>query len=228
MTVESEGMRVEVPVWDPAVRLFHWTIVVLLIVSITTGKLGGEWLVWHMRSGQTILVLLLFRVLWGFAGSGNARFAAFLRGPAAALRYARSLVRPPHHVHATHNPLGGWMVVLLIVALFAQAGTGLFTNDDILADGPLVKHISKDLSDAISTWHRRMWWLVVALVVVHIGAVVSYYVMFRDNLVGPMFSGRKQLPHGVGDPAAAAASIPRALVLLALCAFAVWWLVTKY
>jgi len=95
MTVESEGMRVEVPVWDPAVRLFHWTIVVLLIVSITTGKLGGEWLVWHMRSGQTILVLLLFRVLWGFAGSGNARFAAFLRGPAAALRYARR-----HHVGA--------------------------------------------------------------------------------------------------------------------------------
>jgi cytochrome b len=219
---------VETPVWDGAVRLFHWTVVVLVIVSVTTGLKGGDGLAWHMRSGEALLALVLFRILWGFAGSGNARFGAFLRGPAAVAGYARSLLRPPHQTHATHNPLGGWMVVLLLLALLLQAGTGLFTNDDIFTDGPLVKKVSKDFSDLVSSWHRRFWWALVALVALHVGAVVTYLVAFRDNLVRPMVHGRKSLPPHLADPAAAHASPVRALVLLAASAGAVWWVVTRY
>lgn len=224
----SESANVEVAVWDMPVRIVHWLLVLLLVTLLTTGLAGNEWLVWHMRAGYAMLTLVLFRILWGFAGSRNARFVAFVRGPAALKRYARSLASSAHEVHATHNPLGGWMVVALLVALLVQCSLGLFTNDDILNEGPLVRHITKDLSDTLSSLHRRWWWVIVALVTIHIGAVSAYYAMFRDNLVRPMFSGSKRLPPHAADASAARASVGVTIVLLAICATAVWWLVTKY
>ena len=218
---------IEVPVWDWPVRVVHWAMVVLVVVSLTTGLIGNEMLVWHMRSGETLLALVLFRLIWGFVGSSNARFASFVRGPAAVFAYIRSLVRPPHHVHATHNPIGGWMVVALLLALLFQASTGLFKNDDIMNEGPLVKLIGKDLSDAISSLHRRGWWVVAGLSGLHIVAVISYLTVLGDNLVYPMVHGRKILPPPVADPAAAAASSTRALMLLAVCGAVVWWTVNR-
>jgi cytochrome b len=220
-------VTVEVPVWDWPVRVVHWVMVVLVVVSLTTGLIGSEMLVWHMRSGETLLALLLFRIVWGFIGSPNARFASFVRGPAAVLGYCRSFIRPPHQIHATHNPVGGWMVIALLLALLFQIGTGLFTNDDILNEGPLVKLISKDLSDAISSFHRRGWWVVAGLSVVHIVAVLSYLMVLRDNLVYPMVHGRKTLPTLLANPAGAAASSTRALVVLVLCGAVVWWTVNR-
>ncbi len=212
-----------VAVWDWPVRVVHWLLVVLVAALLTTGLIGNEMLVWHMRAGQTLLALVLFRIVWGFVGSANARFASFLRGPRAVLDYARSLIRPPHHPHATHNPLGGWMVVALLLVLLAQATTGLFTNDDILYEGPLVKWVDKDLSDSIGSWHRRMWWVVVALASMHIFAVIGYLMHLGEDLVYPMVSGEKVLPKHLHRPQHAEASTARALVLLALCALVVWW-----
>jgi cytochrome b len=218
---------VEVPVWDWPVRVVHWAIVVLVAAQITTGLIGIEMRVWHMRMGETLLALVLFRVVWGFVGSPNARFASFVRGPAAVLAYVRSLVRPPRHVYATHSPIGGWMVVALLLALLIQTATGLFANDDILYEGPLVKLISKDLSDAISSLHRRGWWLVAGLSGLHIVAVFSYLAVLGDNLVYPMVHGRKRLPASVAAAEAAAASSTRALILLAVCGALVWWTVNR-
>lgn len=212
-----------VAVWDWPVRVVHWLIVALVAALLTTGLIGNDMLVWHMRAGQTLLALVIFRIIWGFVGSTNARFASFVRGPRAVLDYAMSVIRPPHHAYATHNPLGGWMVVALLVVLLAQATTGLFTNDDILYDGPLVKWIDKDLSDSIGTWHRRMWWVVVALASVHIFAVIGYLMHLGEDLVYPMVSGEKVLPKHLQRPQYAEASTTRALVLLALCGLVVWW-----
>jgi len=212
-----------VAVWDWPVRVVHWLLVVLVAALLTTGLIGNEMLVWHMRAGQALLALVLFRIVWGFVGSANARFASFVRGPRAVLEYAMSVIRPPHHPHATHNPLGGWMVVALLLVLLAQATTGLFTNDDILYEGPLAKWVDKDLSDSIGTWHRRMWWVVVALASVHIFAVIGYLMHLGEDLVYPMVSGEKVLPTHLHRPQDAEASTTRALVLLALCGLVVWW-----
>jgi cytochrome b len=225
---EDMNAAVDVAVWDWPVRVVHWAIVVFVAALLATGLLGGDAiLAWHMRAGEALLALVLFRVLWGFFGSRNARFASFVRGPAAVLAYAKSVLHPPRETHATHNPPGGWMVVALLLALLAQACTGLFTNDDVLTDGPLVRWITKDLSDAISTLHRRGWWLVAALAALHIAVVVTYVVALKDNLVRPMVSGVKRLPRAAADPAGAAASSGRAVALLALCAVAVWWTVSR-
>src|SRR5690606_3318640 len=106
-----------VPVWDVAVRVVHWWIVALLIGLIVTGQLGNEWLAWHIRFGQAMLALVIFRVVWGFVGSRNARFSAFLYRPTDVVRYARSVASKAYEPHVSHNPLGGWMVLLLLAAL---------------------------------------------------------------------------------------------------------------
>lgn len=219
--------RVRVPVWDWPVRFVHWAIVLLLVALIVTGKLGDEWLAWHMRFGQAMLALVLFRATWGFVGSRNARFRAFLHGPRAIARYTRSLIRRSHEVHATHNPLGGWMVVVLLVALLAQASAGLFANDDILWEGPLAKRVTKDTSDAISTFHRRFWWAIVGLSAVHIGAVLSYLALLKENLTHAMLTGRKLLPEGVADAEHATASSSKALALLFACGALVWYVANR-
>src|SRR5512134_348932 len=119
-----------VRVWDLPVRLFHWLLVVLVVFSYTTGKLGGNSLQWHFRSGYCILALVLFRIAWGLFGSQTARFSDFIHGPKRVFSYARSLARGASMFHAGHNPMGGLMVVLMLVLLLVQATTGLFVDDD--------------------------------------------------------------------------------------------------
>ena len=221
-TLRAGVGRSRVAVWDLPVRAVHWSIVLLLVGLIVTGKLGNEWLLWHMRFGQAMLALVVFRIIWGFVGSRNARFSAFIYRPAAVVRYARSLFGA-HEVHATHNPLGGWMVVLLLVALLAQAVMGLFTNDDALWGGPLSERVTKTTSDAISSYHRRFWWVIVVLSSLHIAAVVAYLMLLKDNLIVPMVTGDKHLPAGLATPQDAAASTVKATVLLLLCGAAVWY-----
>src|SRR5690554_788716 len=110
------------PVWDIFVRLFHWTLVASILFAWWSGEQGGNWMTWHMYAGYTVLGLVLFRLFWGFAGSHYARFAEFVRSPMATLRYTLALFKrqEPHHIG--HNPLGGWMVVALLLLAAAQAG----------------------------------------------------------------------------------------------------------
>jgi cytochrome b len=222
----ADAERARVAVWDLPVRVVHWWIVALLVALIVTGKLGADWLEWHMRIGQAMLALVVFRILWGFVGSRNARFTSFLYRPVDVARYARSAFRS-YEPHATHNPLGGWMVVLLLGALLVQAVTGLFTNDDILWGGPLSEKVTKATSDSVSAIHRQFWWVIVVLSALHIGAVLTYLALLKENLIVPMLTGHKHLPEGVADPADASASTAKAILLLVACGLAVWYLLNR-
>ena len=175
--------------WDLATRLFHGLLVVLVVFSFTTGKLGGPWLEWHMKSGYGILALLAFRLVWGFAGCANARFARFLRGPRAAIAYARTLFAGKPTPHPGHNPLGGWMVVLMLAVLLLQASTGLFTNDESSHEGPLASKVANATVDLMSVIHRYNSWAVVTLVAIHMAAIAIYQWVLKVNLIGPMIRG---------------------------------------
>lgn len=191
----------ELRVWDPAVRLFHWVLVALVITSVATGLTGGNAMQWHERSGVAILALLLFRWLWGFLGSTTARFSDFLAGPRRVLGFARTLLRnEPAHV-AGHNPLGGWMVLFLLLSLTLQAGTGLFADDEIFTTGPLAHRVSGSATDLATAIHGRNAWVLIGLVAVHVAAVLFHRVVRRENLVGPMVTGRKTWPTGEPPPA---------------------------
>jgi len=229
MTTDAGGLAdpVAVRVWDWPVRIVHWVMVLLLIALLTTAKIGDDAMEWHMRAGESMLALVVFRVVWGFVGSRYARFSSFVRGPRAVISYARSIFAPPHEVHAGHNPLGGWMVIALLLALLFQTGTGLFTNDDVLTEGPLARLIAKNLSDTISTFHRWNAWIVGALATAHIGAVMFYLIALKENLISPMLHGAKALPatHAI---VGADRNNARAAVLFAACAVLVWWVVTRH
>lgn len=214
-----------VRVWDPAIRLFHWFLAFLVVFSFITGKVRGDWLEWHMRSGYAILALLMFRLAWGVVGSDTARFAGFLRGPVTALAYvkARHARRNPHTVG--HNPLGGWMVVLMLLILLAQAASGLFTDDEIATTGPLALKVSNAVNAKMHAFHYYNGWTICVAVALHVVAIATYQWGFRVNLIGPMVHGQA-LVEGSAVPRMASGVL--AAVLFAISCAAVYWLVYVY
>jgi cytochrome b len=209
-------------VWDMPTRLFHWLLVMLVITSFVTGAIGGLWMQYHKLSGYCILGLLVFRLAWGFVGGQHARFSAFVRGPGAVLAYARNLLHSELPGHLGHNPLGGWSVLALLTTLLVQAGTGLFANDDIMTEGPLYPWVSKATSDWLTQIHLFNQGLILALVCVHVAAVLFYLIIKHDNLIRPMFTGRKYWP---GEGLSSTNRVARAALIAGLCAAGVYLLV---
>jgi len=214
---------VAIPVWDLPTRLFHWLLVVLVALSFTTGSIGGNAMQYHECSGFAILILLVFRIIWGFVGSRTSRFSYFAKGPATLWRYAVTLVRGKSERYLGHNPLGGWSVLAMLLVLLAQAATGLFANDDIITEGPLYLWVSKPLSDWLTGVHRLNRYLIMVLVVTHVSAVLFYLLVKHENLIKPMFSGIK--PWQGGDSAPTAAPIWLAAVMAAVAGLLLYLLV---
>lgn len=201
--------------WDLPTRAFHWLLALLVVFSFTTGKIGGPWLEWHMRSGYAILALLLFRLGWGVVGPPNVRFSSFLRGPRAALAHLRELRAARAPFAARHNPAGGWMVVLMLAVLLLQAATGLFTNDESSHEGPLVALVSNATVDRMSTIHGYNQWAVAAVAGVHVAAIAAYQWILGVNLTRAMVLGPRGVPlRAILLLAAAGAAVYAVVVLL--------------
>jgi cytochrome b len=217
------GLPRPVKVWDLPTRLFHWLLVACVITSFTSGRIGGNAMQVHVRCGFIILGLLFFRLAWGGVGSYTARFVTFIRGPASVLKYALGLLRGDSPRYLGHNPLGGWSIVAMLLALLLQVATGLFANDDIATQGPLYGSVSKATSDWLTHVHLLNRWVIVFLVGVHLSAIVFYLVFKHENLITPMFSGVKQWN---ADAQGLASGRPlAALLMAALAALAVYLLV---
>lgn len=213
-------------VWDFAVRAFHWLLVVLVSTSLVTGNIGGSAMLWHERSGITILTLLLFRWIWGVVGSTTARFSYFLHGPMQVAGFLRLLFRGEPHHRLGHNPLGGWMVLLLLLSLTLQATTGLFGNDDIFVDGPLAHLITRHSSDLATTIHRYGATVLMSLIVIHVAAVLLHLLIRREGLLRPMFTGKREWPRELPSPVIHFPNpwlAPGILLLVAALVAAVLW-----
>jgi cytochrome b len=181
-------------VWDLPLRLFHWSLVALVVASIASGLIGGNWMEWHGRFGVAIAGLLAFRVAWGFLGSTHARFLSFIRGPRTVVAY---LSGKWHGLG--HNPLGALSVMALLTALAAQVVTGLIGNDDIAFNGPLYALVDKATSDMAIAWHKTIIWVLATLIALHLTALLFYTKVRREKLIGPMVHGHRE----VVDPNAA-------------------------
>ncbi len=203
-------------IWDLPIRLFHWVLVCLIAFSWLTYKQG--WMDWHVISGYTILSLLLFRVVWGFIGSDTARFTFFLKSPLEALRHLSHLHRREPDTEIGHNAAGGWMVLVMLGLLFAQAITGLGSNDDISVEGPLATRLGKDLSDQVTSLHRQGSNLILAVIGMHILAIVTYAALKRHNLVRPMITGKKRLPGATRAPRMASPILAAAVYIVVAAA----------
>jgi cytochrome b len=176
-------------VWDLPTRLFHWLLVAGIAAAVITGELGGNLIDWHGRAGLFVLGLVTFRLVWGFVGSSTARFASFVRGPAAIKAYLRGEWRG-----IGHNPLGALAVLGLLLLTAAQVGTGLFANDDIAFQGPLADLVSKEWSDQSRALHALVFNGLAGLVLLHVAAIIFYVRVKRQDLLKPMLTGWKAVP----------------------------------
>jgi len=204
----SSSTTQRVRVWDLATRAFHWLLVGLVVFLFVSGKTGGNLMVWHSQAGALVLALLVFRVVWGVIGSSTARFRAFVVGPKQVWVFARQLLGMPAQQTATpaedvattvigHNPLGGWMVVVLLLLLTIQVSTGLFANDDIAMEGPWAVHISKALSDRLTTVHRWNQWILLGCIAIHLLGVAFHVFIKKENLISAMISGVRKIDGSV-------------------------------
>lgn len=204
-------------VWDLPTRLFHWILLLLVGFSWWSGETGGNAMQWHMWSGYAILTLILFRVIWGLVGSETARFTHFLRGPSAILAHVRTLRQRSVNQVIGHNPLGGLMVMAMLLVLMTQVASGLFANDDIANEGPLAHRISKALSDQLTGVHDISFSILLGLVGLHVIAVLLHLLVKKDNLVRPMLTGWRDLPAGTTAPLLRFTSHWLGLLVLAAC-----------
>jgi len=210
------GTRVRV--WDGFTRLTHWLLVVLMGASWWTAR--HHHMDYHRYSGYALLGVLIFRLYWGVFGSTTARFAHFVKGPRSIWFYLRSRTS---HVAPGHNPLGALSVLALLGLLLAQVALGLFSVDvDGIESGPLSHWVSFETGRECSRLHQLGFGVLKAFIVLHIAAVVFYWIFKRENLVRPMITGSKGWRHGT-LPHIEFVSARRALLGIALAAVLVWY-----
>ncbi len=188
----------KVKVWDIAVRLFHWVLVILFALSVYSafqdkfGVYGNM----HTWAGISILVLVLWRLFWGLLGSETARFTHFVKGP----RAVRAYLYGEKQAGLGHNPLGGWSVILMLLLLLVQAVLGLYATDAMLFSGPLADSIDGDLSEELTEVHEVLGFILMGLVCVHISVVLFYLFFKKLNLILPMITGFQFYDDEVSSP----------------------------
>ena len=199
--------------WDIPTRCFHWLIVLCLPLSWWSAE-NDNYTV-HQWLGYTLLVLVVTRIVWGFLGSRHSRFNDFLTGPSRLLAY----IRGGSDAGRGHNPLGGLSVLALLSLLLLQAVSGLFNSDDVFFSGPLHYAASSSLRDAMGVVHDLAFDGLIALVCLHILAVLYYQLRLKQPLLQAMIRGSAENRTGQSAP------VPwwRALVILVIVAMLLWW-----
>lgn len=202
-------------VWDLPTRLFHWLLVVAVVGLVVSGKVGGNLIDWHGKIGLLVLGLVVFRLVWGIVGSTYARFCQFFPTPAKIATYLKGGWQAPGH-----NPLGAFSVFALLGVLIFQLLTGLVANDDIAFVGPLYDLVGRDLSNLATGWHHLSVNVLIALVVLHLAAIMFYAHVKKDNLVKPMVRGWKEVDQGEPARGGGALALVLALVIALAAVFA--------
>lgn len=195
----SESSKIRI--WDIWVRLFHWSLAISVGFQLLSGGTGWLFFDWHRTVGELVLSLIIFRILWGFVGSGNARLGQLFQNPKAALMHIGSLFRRQYHVERGHNAAGGWAVLVLLLILTTQAVTGFFVADeDELLEGALYGTLSSSNTEIAMRIHRLNAELIMIMVGVHIVTVFVYLLYARQNLIKPMITGWMNWSSGDAPP----------------------------
>ena len=169
-------------VWDLPVRIFHWSLALSFAVAYLSSE-SERWQLVHIASGYVLAALIIFRLIWGFVGSRYARFSEFVRGPAAIRDYLLGLLRlrPPHYTG--HNPAGALAVLALLTLGLLTAASGWANLNEI--GGELANRLLEELHEGAAA-------IMLAVVGIHVAAVLLTSVLHRENLVAAMISGYKR------------------------------------
>ena len=167
-----------IKVWDPLVRVFHWSLVTLFLAAYATGEDAGQV---HIAAGYAIAGLIALRIGWGFVGPRHARFSNFVRSPRQVLAYLRDVALLGAPRYLGHNPAGGAMIIALLVMLVGTATTGYMMTTDALWGAKWVEEIHETFAN-----------LTVGLVVLHVLGVLLSSILHGENLVKSMITGQKR------------------------------------
>jgi len=193
-TAETAPYRT-VRVWDPLLRIFHWSLAICVAAAWGLGQFGPDVMTLHFYFGYAVLGLLAFRLLWGFIGPEHARFASFTYRPAEILRYAGQMLRRSPSYWRGHNPVGGLFAILILLILAVHAASGLFVDpEDYINAGPFADLVGTDAARTALAWHSTLSWVVLGVVVLHVAAIAFYLRWKREDLIRPMITGRKTIP----------------------------------
>ncbi len=202
-------------VWDLPLRAFHWLFAASILASWATAEAGFNWMQWHIRLGKWMIGLLSFRILWGFVGPRHARFTSFLAGPRAMWRYAKGLTGAGEPVHTVgHNPLGGVMVIIMLLLVAFQVSTGLFATDDIAWTGPYYPSVSSATAHELTSLHHANFNLIWAAIALHVGAIAYYTFIKRQSLVPAMVTGWKPAAAVPASEAITSSELWKALIVM--------------
>ena len=177
-------------IWDLPIRIVHWLLTVLIFGAWYTVTVAGN-MEAHMLIGQTILCLLVFRVIWGFVGTRYAKFSSFVFGPRTIIAYARTILSRSGGGYAGHNPLGFLAVFAMLLLIGIQVTTGLFATDGDFYEGPLNHLVSGSTGREITDIHYLNFDVLAIMIGIHIVAIFFYLLYKRENLIWPMFTGTK-------------------------------------
>ncbi|WP_353571643.1 cytochrome b/b6 domain-containing protein [Candidatus Albibeggiatoa sp. nov. BB20] len=195
MNISNYQNITKIFVWDIPIRIFHWAIVLLIGLQWWSSYHFDNYALIHQIGGYCILVLVLFRILWGFFGSYHSRFEDFVYPVYRISHYASVMIQLKPPAYVGHNPLGGLSIILLLLCLLVQVVTGLFlTNNNIGIQGALSAWSSAEVSQKMAMVHKINFDILLTLAIIHILAVLFYLIVKRENLVKPMFLGYKELP----------------------------------
>ncbi|MET0355726.1 MAG: cytochrome b/b6 domain-containing protein [Cellvibrio sp.] len=223
----SQATTKTVKIWDLPVRVFHWSLVILFITAYVTNSLGPNYFKYHLWSGYALIILVVFRLIWGLVGTYHARFINFVSNPVATIKYALSVFKRKDAHYLGHNPLGAVMVVVLLLAILVQAVTGLFTNDEIINLGPLYAYVSDELSLELTSLHRQLFYWIVGAVVLHIAAVLFHLWFKRDNIIKAMFTGNKNAENVVDAKPIKSSKIWLAVIIVIVLTLILIWVISN-
>ncbi len=224
MTDAVAAASPKVLAWDGPTRLFKWALVLAVAGGWASDKLGGGNPVWHVWNGYFVLVLVVFRLLWGVVGGSTSRFVNFLRSPIATIRYGIDLLRGHEAHYLGHNPLGGWMVLVLIGLPALMGLSGLFNADDdrLIVEGPFAAKLSDGAVHIAHRIHSYAFDFLMIAVVAHVAAVAFHAVVKKERLVPAMATGKKPARDYADEARATPGSVVAALVCLAVAVAVVW------
>jgi cytochrome b len=215
----------QLKIWDLPTRVFHWLLVVSFIAAYITNWLGVSYFTYHLWVGYFVVVLLVFRILWGIFGTHHAQFVNFVRHPIESARYALHLTKGKAKSYPGHNPLGALMVLTLLLVLLLQAVTGLFANDEIFNIGPLYGYISHELSLKLTAVHKELFYWILGAVVIHVSAVLFYMFVKRENLIKAMITGKKPAQGLAQAKSIESSRVWLALVLIVIISALLAWII---
>lgn len=192
--IKLSGKRAHVvAIWDIWTRLFHWSFAIAVAFLLFSGETGFQFYEWHRLVGEFVLLLLVFRIIWGFIGSTNVRFAALLHSPKQAIEHLLQVFKRDVKDERGHNAAGSLAILLMLFLLTVQAVTGLFIADeDELVEGAFYGQFGSDLSYWLYRIHSQNAEILMVLVFIHVAMILVYLLLAGKNLVKPMISGHMQ------------------------------------